>query len=315
MIYTYIEYSEGKFKKSAFEIISFAKKLAEQYNDSVTAIVFNATQNAEDLFKYGASKVLNIQAPALNQFNPKIAAQIISNYTDGNLVVFSHSGDSLSIAPYLVKAKNAAYITNVQSEALNLSPFQIKRRAFSGKAIETVQTSQENIVLTLCQNSFGIKEYPVEGEIHTIEEKTENQEDYKVEKTEKNSGKINLKEAEIVVSGGRGMKAPENWNLLEDLADTLPAALACSKPVSDMGWRPNAEHVGQTGKVISPNLYIAVGISGAIQHVAGINSSKNILVINNDPEAPFFKSANYGIVGDLFEVLPKLTQKLKEFKK
>lgn len=184
---------------------------------------------------------------------------------------------------------------------------------FSGKGFSLVQAKEGRVALTISPNSFGVKENPVAGTEEIVNVNIENN-DIKIISQEQTSGKIDLKEAEIVVSAGRGMKAPENWGMIEDLANTLGAAMACSKPVSDIGWRPHNEHVGQTGKAIAPNLYIAVGISGAIQHLAGVNSSKTIVVINNDAEAPFFKTADYGVVGDAFQIVPELTKKIRELK-
>ena len=175
------------------------------------------------------------------------------------------------------------------------------------------EATGENVIITVAQNSFGVKENPVSGTEET-KEVSVSADGITVVNQEKASGKLDLKEAEIVVSAGRGMKGPENWGMIEDLANTLGAATACSKPVSDIGWRPHSEHVGQTGKAIAPNLYVAVGISGAIQHLAGVNSSKTIVVINNDAEAPFFKSADYGVVGDAFQIIPALTEKIKALK-
>lgn len=313
MIYAYIENLNGKYKNSSIEIVSYAKNIADAQGDSVTAITFNAVDSPEILYKYGANNVYNIKNEALKNFDPKVYASLISQLIEGNYIIFSHSDESTSIAPFLVKEKEAVYITNVISQPLSFLPFKVKRNIFSGKGIAVVETSNPFLIITVALNSTGVKENPVSGrEINpliTIPEDSP----YKVESIEQSESKIDLKEAKIVVSGGRGMKGPENWGILEDLAQVLNAAEACTKPVSDMGWRPHSEHVGQTGKNIAPKLYIAIGISGAIQHLAGVNGSKTILVINNDPEAPFFKSADYGVVGDLFEVVPKLTEKLKSF--
>lgn len=314
MIYAYTENSNGKYKKSSFEVVSYAKTLADMIGDTVTVITINSDDSPDDLYKYGATKVLNVKNEALKVFDPKVFAGVISQLADGNYILFSHSNESASIAPFLVKEKDAAYITNVISLPISASPFQVKRNVFSGKGIATVETTASKLIITVSANSVGCKESPVQGIQENPQVNLPTDPGYKVESSELNSGKIDLKEAEIVVSAGRGMKGPENWKIIEDLANVLGAATACSKPVSDAGWRPHAEHVGQTGKAIAPKLYIAIGISGAIQHLAGINNSQTIVVINNDPEAPFFKSADYGVVGDLFEVVPKLTEKLKVFK-
>lgn len=314
MIYVYIENSQGKFKKVSYEVISYAKNLAYSLGDSVTAITINAEDSSELLFTYGASKVLNVKDESLKSFNPRTYASVISNLIDGNYILFSHTNESVSIAPYIVKEKSAAYITQTISAPLSTSPFRVKRSVFSGKGIAVVETDQPTIVLTLSVNSVGAKESPVSGIEEKIVLNTPIDSNYIVKNEEVSSDKLDVKEAELVVGAGRGMKGPENWGIIEDLAKVLGAATACSKPVADLGWRPHSEHVGQTGKIISPKLYIAIGISGAIQHLAGVTKSKTIVVINNDPQSPFFKSANYGVVGDLFEIVPELTKKLKDFK-
>ncbi len=209
----------------------------------------------------------------------------------------------------------AGYTSNVVGLPLSTSPFQVKRNAFSNKAFNTTEISTEVKVLGLAKNSYGLVEsdssLSTEDFFPNLNDTDFN---VKVESVEKVTGKVTIADAEVVVSGGRGLKGPENWGMVEELATVLGAATACSKPVSDLGWRPHSEHVGQTGKPVATNLYIAIGISGAIQHIAGISSSKVKVVINSDPEAPFFKVADYGVVGDAFEIVPKLTQKLKEFK-
>ena len=221
----------------------------------------------------------------------------MNEVANADIIVFPHTTDASSVAPMLAVQKNYSLITNAIAAPESLSPFQVKRRAFSGKGFMHAKAEGEGVIVTVSQNAFGVKENPVSGS-EEVKDLAVANEDTKVLSHEQSSGKLDLKEAEIVVSAGRGMKGPENWGVIEDLANTLGAATACSKPVSDVGWRPHTEHVGQTGKAIAPNLYIAVGISGAIQHLAGVNSSKTIVVINSDPEAPFFKSADYGVVGD-----------------
>lgn len=312
-VYVYAENINGVYKKAAFEAVSYAKAIADKAGDTVTAITINPTDSSDALYKYGATKVVNVKDSGLASFSPKAFAQAIGDIVDGNIVVFPHTTDASSIAPMFSVAKNYALITNAIDTPENLAPFQVKRRAFSGKGFMHAKSDLANVVVTVSQNAYGVKENPVAGS-EEVKEMTLSNEDTKVISHEQSSGKLDLKEAEVVVSAGRGMKGPENWGMIEDLANLLGAATACSKPVSDIGWRPHSEHVGQTGKAISPNLYIAVGISGAIQHLAGVNSSKTIVVINNDPEAPFFKSADYGVVGDAFQIIPALTEKIKAIK-
>ncbi|KMQ72511.1 electron transfer flavoprotein subunit alpha/FixB family protein [Chryseobacterium koreense] len=313
MIFVYAENINGVYKKAAFEAVSYAKSIADKAGDIVTAISVNPTDSSDLLFKYGASNVINIKDDGLKQFSAKAYAKAISEVAHGNIVVFPHTTDASSVAPMLAISTGASLITNVLETPENLSPFQVKRRAFSGKGFMHAKADAPNVILTVSQNAFGAKENPVSG-TEEVKNLSVVNDDTKVISHEQSSGKLDLKEAEIVVSAGRGMKGPENWGMIEDLANVLGAATACSKPVSDIGWRPHSEHVGQTGKAISPNLYVAVGISGAIQHLAGVNSSKTIVVINSDPEAPFFKSADYGVVGDAFQIIPALTEKIKALK-
>lgn len=312
-IFVYAENINGIYKKAAFEAVAYAKSIADKAGDSVTAISVNPTDSSELLYKYGAEKVLNIEDEGLKNFSAKAFAEALNQVVDGKIIVFPHTTDASSVAPMLSILKNYSLITNVIETPESLSPFQVKRKAFSGKGFMHAKAETEGVIVTVSQNSFGAKENPVSG-TEEIKNLSISNEDTKVLSQEQSSGKLDLKEAEIVVSAGRGLKGAENWGMVENLAETLGAATACSKPVSDIGWRPHSEHVGQTGKAISPNLYVAIGISGAIQHLAGVNSSKTIVVINNDPEAPFFKSADYGVVGDAFQIIPALTEKIKALK-
>lgn len=312
-VLVYAENINGVYKKAAFEAVSYAKAIATKTGDSVTAISINPTDSSDLLYKYGADKVVNVKDAGLKNFSAKAYAEAINQIADGNIIVFPHTTDASSIAPMLAIQKNYSLITNVIDVPESISPFQVKRRAFSGKGFMHAKADAAGVIVTVSQNAFGVKENPVQGS-EEVKELSIANEDTKVINHEQSSGKLDLKEAEIVVSAGRGLKGPENWGMIEDLANVLGAATACSKPVSDIGWRPHTEHVGQTGKAISPNLYIAVGISGAIQHLAGVNSSKTIVVINNDAEAPFFKSADYGVVGDAFQIIPALTEKIKALK-
>ena len=316
-ILIYAESAEGKFKKVALELASYAKKVADSMGTNVTAITINAT-NVSELSKYGVSKVLKVNNDKLTAFSARAYADAIKQAAEKEgtkVVVLSSTTDSLYLAPLVAVGLNAGYAPNVVALPVSTSPFQVKRTAFSNKAFNVTEISSDVKVIGLAKNSFGLVE----------SDATISEEDFspslkdadfniKVENVEKVTGKVTIADAEIVVSAGRGMKGPENWGMIEELAGVLGAATACSKPVSDIGWRPHSEHVGQTGKPVAANLYIAIGISGAIQHIAGINSSKVKVVINTDPEAPFFKVADYGVVGDAFEVVPQLIEKLKAFK-
>jgi electron transfer flavoprotein alpha subunit len=313
----YAESAEGKFKKVAFELASYAKKVAESLGTTVTAVTINASDISE-LSNYGVDKVLKVTNDKLAAFNAKAYADTINHAAQkegAKVIVLSSTTDSIYLAPLVAVGLEAGYTSNVVGLPLSTAPFQVKRNAFSNKAFNITEITTDIKVLGLAKNSYGL----VETNSSLASEDfspTLNDSDFnvKVESVEKVTGKVTIADAEVVVSGGRGLKGPENWALVEDLATVLGAATACSKPVSDLGWRPHSEHVGQTGKPVATNLYIAIGISGAIQHIAGINSSKVKVVINSDPEAPFFKVADYGVVGDAFEIVPKLTQKLKEFK-
>ena len=316
-ILIYAESAEGKFKKVALELASYAKKIASSMGTTVTAVTINNSDNSA-LAAYGVDKVLSVTNDKLANFNAKAYADVITQAAkkEGTqIVIVSSTTDSLYLAPLVAVALEAGYASNVVALPLNTSPFQVKRNAFSNKAFNITEISTSVKVLGIAKNSFGL----VEDATSLTEEAFSpslNDADFgvKVENVEKVTGKVTIADAEIVVSAGRGMKGPENWGMIEELASVLGAATACSKPVSDIGWRPHSEHVGQTGKPVASNLYIAVGISGAIQHIAGINSSKVKVVINTDPEAPFFKVADYGVVGDAFTVVPQLIEKLKAFK-
>ncbi len=312
-VFVYAENINGVYKKAAFEAVSYAKAIADQAGETVTAVSINPTDSSDNLYKYGASKVVKIQDEGLKTFSAKAYAQALNEVVDGNIIVFPQSADASAVAPMLSIVKNYSLITNALAAPESLSPFQVKRRAFSGKGFMHAKADAAGVVVTVSQNAFGVKESPVSG-TEEVKALSVSNTDTKVVSHEQSSGKLDLKEAEIVVSAGRGLKGPENWGMIEELANVLGAATACSKPVSDIGWRPHTEHVGQTGKAIAPNLYIAIGISGAIQHLAGVNGSKTIVVINSDPEAPFFKSADYGVVGDAFQIIPALTEKIKALK-
>jgi electron transfer flavoprotein alpha subunit len=316
-ILIYAESAEGKFRKVAFELASYAKKVAESLGTTVTAVTIN-TGDVSELSKYGVDKVLKVSNDKLAGFSAKAYADVIKQAAQkegAKLVLLSSTTDSIYLAPLVAVSLEAGFASNVVGLPVSTSPFQVKRNAFSNKAFNITEISTDVKILGLAKNSYGIFE-----SVSNLAEEDfnptigDNDFGIKVESVEKVSGKVSLADADIVVSGGRGLKGPENWGMIEELAEVLGAATACSKPVSDLDWRPHSEHVGQTGKPVASNLYIAIGISGAIQHIAGINSSKVKVVINTDPEAPFFKVADYGIVGDAFDVVPRLIEKLKAFK-
>ncbi|MBA4318174.1 MAG: electron transfer flavoprotein subunit alpha [Flavobacterium sp.] len=316
-ILIYAESAEGKFRKVAFELASYAKKVAESLGTTVTAVTIN-TEDVSELSKYGVDKVLKVTNDKLVGFSAKAYADVIKQAAQKEstkIVLLSSTTDSIYLAPLVAVSLEAGFASNVVGLPVSTSPFQVKRNAFSNKAFNITEISTDVKILGLAKNSYGIFE-----NVSNLAEEDfnptigDNDFGIKVESVEKVSGKVSLADADIVVSGGRGLKGPENWGMIEELAEVLGAATACSKPVSDLDWRPHSEHVGQTGKPVAANLYIAIGISGAIQHIAGINSSKVKVVINTDPEAPFFKVADYGIVGDAFDVVPRLTEKLKAFK-
>lgn len=313
-ILIYIDTENGTIKKSALEVASYAKALAEQQKGEVIAVTINA-ENPEILGTYGVDKVLNVTDERLQNFSAKAVAHLLAQAAaeqQATTVVFSASAEAKNIAPLLAISLQAGYVPNVISLPESADNFIVKTNVFSGKAFALQQLNSTNKVLSIAPNSFSTTEKATTTNVIPFAPTLPDTDfDLQVVSREKVSGKVSLDDANIIVSGGRGLKGAEHWAIVEQLADVLGAAIACSKPVADMGWRPHSEHVGQTGKVVAPNLYIAIGISGAIQHLAGVNASKVKLVINTDPEAPFFKAADYGVVGDAFEIIPKLINKLK----
>ena len=314
-VLVFADSTEGKFKKTAFEVVSYGKKVAEQLAVNLVVLTINAT-DATALYAYGAEKVLTVSNDSLSTFNAKAYASVINqaaNKENATVVVIDSSIDGLYVSPLVAVGLEAGYASNTVDAPSNTNPFTVKRKAFSNKAFSNTVISTEHKVIGVAKNSYGIHENPVAGTIESFDPQVDAS-GVTSEKVERVTGQITIADADTVVSAGRGLKGPENWGMIEELAAVLGAATACSKPVSDLGWRPHGEHVGQTGKPVASNLYIAIGISGAIQHLAGINGSKVKVVINTDPEAPFFKAADYGVVGDAFEVIPKLIEKLKAFK-
>ena len=320
-ILVYIENTEGTLKKSAFEVASYAKAIADQLGDSVTALSIGNVEKAEleKLGKYGVSKVLDANQDKLKNFVNKAYASIIASAAkqeNAKVVVLSNSFSGKGLGPRVAAKLDAGFADGaIGLPTFNGDQMEVKKTAFSNKAFATEVISSAVKVIAVNPNAFDVKETAGAEEVVDFTPELQDQDfNVMVKEIVRATDKISLPEAEIVVSAGRGMKGPENWGIIEELANVLGAATACSKPVSDAGWRPHSEHVGQTGIVVSPNLYIAIGISGAIQHLAGVSSSKNIVVINKDPEAPFFKVADYGIVGDAFEIVPKLTEAIKNLK-
>jgi len=316
-VLVYTESENGSFKKIALEVVSYAKAIADSMGTSVTAVSVNGG-NASELGAYGADKVLEVSNDKLNNFNAEAYADVLAQAAkaeNAQVVVLSQSANAKFMAPLVAVNLEAGYVPNVVGVPESTSPFKVKHSVFTNKAFSVTEISTAIKVVGLGKNAFGLKENNGGAAAESFSP-TLSEDDFstKVVSVDKATDKVTIADAEIVVSAGRGLKGPENWGMIEEMAEILGAATACSKPVSDMGWRPHGEHVGQTGKPVASNLYIAIGISGAIQHLAGINSSKVKVVINTDPEAPFFKAADYGIVGDAFEIVPQLNEKLKAFK-
>ena len=310
-VLVYTENWNSKFRKSTFEAITYAYNLSKILNTNLVAFTNGNVEDDElrKAGKYGVSKIYLVKDTRKAQ--GKELAEAISNVQeDFSHIIFSHTHTAKILAPRLSIKLNAAFVSNVIEFPKETNPIKVKRNAFSSKAIQTVILNSEKSILCISPNSYKVEENPTTIEIESIINNSTSK--IIVKSQERSSGKISLSEADIIVSAGRGLKGPENWTMIEELADLLGAATACSKPVSDIGWRPHSEHVGQTGITVAPNLYIAIGISGAIQHLAGVNSSKTIVAINTDPEAPFFKAADYGIVGDAFKVVPELLNELKK---
>lgn len=317
-VLVYTENWDGKFKKSSFELVSYAAKVAEMLGTTVSAVSIGNVENDEliKLGKYGASRILKVEGDNLKLLDNQVYTDVISKVAEAEgakVIVISHNNTGKALSSRLSVRLKAAVGAGLIKLPVSTDPFTVSKKVFSGKAFANVVLKSEVKILTLMQNSFEVIENERDATIESFavevgEVKTN------IKDVQKQTGKILLTDAEIVVSGGRGMKSPDNWIAIEGLAETLGAATACSRPVSDEGWRPHEEHTGQTGKIIAPNLYIAAGISGAIQHMAGISSSKCIVAINNDPDAPVFEYADYGIVGDAIKLLPALNEAVKEAK-
>ncbi len=319
-ILVYTENWEGKFKKLSFELVSYANEMAKQMGTDVVAVSIGNVEEAElkSLGQYGASKVVNVSDAQLANLSNAPYAKVIAETAEkeaAKVIVFAHNNAGKAIAPRVSVKLKAGLVAGVTNAPSSYDPFTVKKKAFTGKAFANVVVKSDIKIVTLAQNSFALVEDAKDAAIEAYapaldatEFKTE------VKETNKVTGKVLLHDAEIVVSGGRGMKGPENWDVIEELADLLGAGTACSRPVSDEDWRPHSEHVGQTGKIIAPNLYFAFGISGAIQHLGGVSSSKVIVAVNTDKDAPIFEAADYGIVGDCQKVIPEIIEAVKAAK-
>lgn len=319
-VLVFAENVDGSFKKSTFEAVAYAAEIAAKSSTTCVAVSIGNVDDsaAGELAKYGADKIVSIKSDKLNTFTGEAYAKVLANVAtqeQADVVVISNTYSGKTVAPRVAAKLKAGIVSGVISYPDTASGFKVRKTVFSGKAFADVDVKTPVKVLAITPNTFDVKENAKSANVVSGDAGVSDA-DFATTSisVSRATGKVVLTEAEVVVSGGRGMKGPENWGLIENLAEALGAATACSKPVSDMDWRPHNEHVGQTGITIKPNLYIAVGISGAIQHLAGVSSSKVIVAINKDPEAPFFKAADYGIVGDAFEVLPKITEAAKKLK-
>ncbi len=316
-VLVFIDQSEGQIKKTSLEVMSYGAKIAALTGTTADGIVFGSLkEDLATLGKYGIGKVYQVKDPSLDRFDAQVFTAVLAAaalQVKAGVVVFSHNADGRAIAPRLSVKLKAGLVAGAVSLPDVSNGFVVKKNVFSGKAFAHVSVDTPIKLITLNPNAYQITEGEGTAEVVALDI-TVPAHKVTVNSVDKVSGETPLTEAELVVSGGRGLKGPENWGIVEDLAKALGAATACSRPVADQHWRPHHEHVGQTGTAISPNLYIALGISGAIQHLAGVNRSKVIVVINKDPEAPFFKAADYGIVGDIFEIVPKITAAVKKLK-
>ena len=317
MVLIFIDTAEGHVKKASLEVLSYGSKLAEQLGTTAEGLVIGAvTEDIAALGKYGVKKIHHVTHAALDHFDAQVYTKIIAQAvaaTNAKVVVFSNNVDGKAIAPRLSVRLKAGLVSGAVALPETSDGFVVRKNVFSGKAYANITLATDIKIIALNPNAYKVVAGEGTAEISPLNVEVDPPK-VKVTSVNKASGEVALTEAEIVVSAGRGLKGPENWGMVEELAKVLHAATACSRPVADAHWRPHNEHVGQTGIAIAPNLYIAIGISGAIQHLAGVNRSKVIVVINKDSEAPFFKAADYGIVGDAFDIVPKFTAAIKKLK-
>lgn len=320
-VLVYTENWDGKFKKLSFELISYASQIAGLLNTTLTVLSIGKVDDNElrKLGGYGAKKIINANNELLYNVDNQAYTSVISKIAQkegATIIILPNNNTGKSIAPRLSVSLKAGVGSGVSKLPLNLNPFTVYKRTYSGNAFAHVVIKSDIKIITLAQNSFDLIETPNEATIENIAVDVDGSLiKTSVKDIQKQSGKILLTDADIVISGGRGMKSSDNWGPIVELAGLLGAATACSRPVSDEGWRPHDEHTGQTGKIIAPNLYVAIGISGATQHLAGVSSSRFIVAINSDKDAPIFEAAQYGIVGDAMKILPKLVEAVKEIKK
>jgi len=319
-VLVFAENWDGKFKKQSFELVTYARKMAEMQGTSVTVVSIGNVSDEElkALGKYGADRIVKVSGERYSALDNQIYTSVIAQVADAEntgVFILAHNNTGKAVAPRLSVRLKAGLASGVNSLPAGKDNFIVSKKVFSGKAYASVRIKSERKIITFSQNSFGISESPVNAAIvNFVPEHDEAVAATAVRDVQKQAGRIILTDAEIVVSGGRGMKSPDNWGPLEELAGIMGAALACSRPVSDEGWRPHEEHTGQTGKIIAPNLYMAFGISGAIQHLAGVSSSKCIVAVNTDKNAPIFEAADYGVVGDAQKVLPDLIREIRAVK-
>ena len=319
-VLVYTENWDGRFKKLSFELISYAHEIAKMLGTSTVALSIGNVEEDElkKLGDYGAEKILKVEDDRVKNLVNSAYTSVIAQAAekdDATVIILSNNNSGKALAPRISVRLKAGLASGVAALPSSTDPFVVKKKAFTGKAFANVKINSDTKVLTLFQNSFGIIESGGSSEIEAFTpELSDNDFRTEVKEISKVTGKVLLTDAEIVISGGRGLKSAENWGPIEELAELLGGATACSRPVSDEGWRPHSEHTGQTGKIIAPNLYIAAGISGAIQHLAGVSSSKFIVAINTDKDAPIFEAADYGVIGDAQKVLPALIEAVKEFK-
>ncbi len=317
MVLIYIDQADQEIKKASLEAISYGAALAKQMGSTAEAIILGTVKDDLSLLgKYGASKIHQVANDQLNHFDARVNATVASEAAKSlgaEVIIFAHNNNGKAIAPAVAVKLGAGIVTGASALPKTDGGFIVTKTVFSGKAFASIKIETAIKVISINQNSFGIQTAEASATINALNTNVPSS-SIKITSVDKVQGEIPLTEASLVVSGGRGLKGPENWGILLDLAKALGASTACSRPVSDADWRPHHEHVGQTGIQIAPNLYIAIGISGAIQHLAGVNRSKTIVVINKDPEAPFFKAADYGVIGDAFEIVPALTAAITKSK-